>query len=653
MNNKPIFAFLLLFLFSFNVAAEHKLLEWGEIDEEHLKMTEYEADPDASILYLGDYCEIFGEDVDYHNYTAYKHVIRIKILTEEGLEYANKKIGYYHGSNEQIKYIEAQSFTLQEDGSIKKVELDKDDVQTEVVNDRFSFKVFSIPGAQVGSVIEYRFKRWTEINLALTPFWFQGSEPKLWSEIRFHAPKYTAYVTIPTGILIKNMVEEKSQITLGHPNSNGEAYRYYMENIPAFRSEPYTKNISDYYAKVEFQLHSYASGTGFVNSMFHTWEELIEDMLEDGEVGGHLKGNNKLLKELRPIYEGIEGEKQKMIAIYDHIRTNIAWDGRRQIFSSDKLSDAYEKRSGSGAQMNLLMALMLQDAGIETDLMLVSTREHGFVVKSYPYLYRFNLVICRAKIGDEYHILDAKNKYRPYQMVPAELINTTALVLDKSKVEWVEIEQNSTLAETVNVHIKWDENEELTALVMKKNEGYGAVIEQENLDEIGETGYIKALAEEWTDGEVKQHKLQNKTEPKNLLVVQYEVDSDKFVTSDGTRIYFNTFETTGFSENPFKLEERLFPIDFNYPKKITTRFMIDLPVGYKVEDIPESAAIAMEGDGATFHVMYSPQPNQVQVISTLEIKKVDFSSLEYSALKAFFDKVVEKHSEMIVFTKEE
>ena len=81
--------------------------------------------------------------------------------------------------------------------------------------------------------------------------------------------------------------------------------------------------------------------------------------------------------------------------------------------------------------------------------------------------------------------------------------------------------------------------------------------------------------------------------------------------------------------------------------------MIDLPTGYKVEDIPESAAIAMEGDGATFHVMYSPQPNQVQVISTLEIKKVDFSSLEYSALKAFFDKVVEKHSEMIVFTKEE
>lgn len=658
MNNKitPVLSTLLFLLFSFNAFAEHELLEWGEIDEEHLKMTEYEVDPDASVLYLGDYAEIFGEDVDYNNYTAYKHVIRLKILTEEGLEkYATQKIGYYHGSDEQIKYIEAQSFTLQEDGSVKTAVLDKDDVQTERVNDNFSYKVFSIPGAQVGSVVEYRFKKWTQVEIAMDPFWFQGDEPKLWSEIRFHPPKYTAYVTIPTGVLIKNMVEKKSRITLGQPNSNGETYSYSMENIPAFRSEPYTKNMSDYYAKVEFQLHSYASNTGFVNSLYHTWEELIESLLDSDNMGGHLKGNNKLLKQVRSIYENIADDEQKVIAIFDHLRTNIDWNGRRTMFSLEKLNEVYEKRTGSGAQINLLLALLLKDAGIETDLMLVSTRRHGFVVKSYPYLYRFNLLVCRAKIGEKYYTLDAKNKYRPYDIVPAELINTSALVLDNSKVEWVEIESSTAMSETVNVHVKWkDEDEqEVTAMVMEKNEGYGAVTEQEKLDEAGEEGYFKALIEDWTDGETKHQKLQSKTEPKNLLVAQYEVDSDKFVTGDGTRLYFNTFAITGYSENPFKLKERLFPIDFNFPNKTVSRFMIDIPEGYKVEDIPENAAIAMEGKGASFQVIYSQQPNQIQVASTLSINNVSFSALEYQALKTFFDKVVEKHSELVVFTKEE
>ncbi len=110
MNNKfiPTITFLLFFLFSFNSFADHEPLVWGEIDEAHLQMTEYEADPDASVLYLGDYAEIFGEDVDYNSYTAYKYVMRIKILTEEGREkYASQKIGYFHGSDEEIKYVEA------------------------------------------------------------------------------------------------------------------------------------------------------------------------------------------------------------------------------------------------------------------------------------------------------------------------------------------------------------------------------------------------------------------------------------------------------------------------------------------------------------------------------------------------------------------
>ena len=587
--------------------------------------------------------------------------MRIKILTEQGLEYASHKIGYHHASKQQIKYIEAQSFTLQEDGSVKTVALEEGDIQTENINEGYSQKVFSIPGAQVGSIIEYRYKKWTQVQRTIDSFWFQGSEPSLWSEIRFHPPKYTSYVTIPTGVLINRMVEEKSKITLGTPNTQGDTYRYYMENIPAFRPEPYTKNLSDYYAKVEFQLHSYASGTGFTNSLFHTWDELIENLLEDEDLGGNLlpKRNSRLLKELRPIYEDLPDAEQKMIAIYDYVRTQIEWNKLYRLYCFETLNEVHKQKTGSGVQKNLLLTLMLQDAGIEANLMLTSTRNNGFIVKSYPLLYRFNHVICRAKIGEKHYVLDAKDKYRPYNIVPANLINCSALVLKESKeseVEWIEIESSASMSKAINAHVKWSEGneEEVTVMVMEKNEGYAAIIEQANLEVTGEENFAKTLVEDWTEeGEPNNYKFQSKTEPKNLLVAQYEVESDKFTSSDGTRIYFNTFATTGYTENPFKLEERLFPIDFNFPSKEVSRFMIDLPKGYKVEDLPESAALAMEGNGAKFKIIYKEQPNQIQVISTLEINKSSFNSLEYQALKTFFDKVVEKHMELIVLTKEE
>jgi len=647
---KSLIAFLVLILFSFNTFAEHELMTWGEIDEEHLKMTEYEADPDASVLFLGDYAEVFGENVDFDSYTAHKYYIRIKILTKEGLKYASHKIFY---GNSKIKYIEAQSFTLQEDGSVKQSILDAKDIQTETVTDGVYLKGFEIPGAQVGSVIEYRYKKWTRIRTVMPPFFFQGDEPKLWSEIRFHAPKYTAYVTIPSGVLIKGMVEEKSRITLGQPNTLGDTYRYYMENIPAFREEPFTKKIEDYYAKAEFQLHSYSSGTGFNNSLYHTWEDLIEELIDNEELGGHLKGNSKFLKQVRHIYEGLPDSKQKMIAIYNHIRESITWDRGYSIGTSDSPNDLYKKRAGSSSAINLMLAIMLKDAGIETDLMLVSTRGHGFVIKSYPYIGRFNHLICRAKIDDDYHVLDAKEKYRPYNIVPANLIDCSALVIKEKGVEWVEITSNTAMTETINAHIKWNENEEMTAMVMEKNEGYAAMIEQKRLEEAGEKGYIKAIAEKWTDEEASNYKFQNKTKPKNLLVSQYELESDKFVSGDGTRLYFNTFAATGYTENPFKLRERLFPVDFNYPIKETNRFNIDIPKGYKAEEVPETAAFAMEGKAASFHITYSQQPNQIQVISTLKINEISLSPVQYQALKIFFDRIVEKQTELIVFSKEE
>lgn len=105
-------------------------------------------------------------------------------------------------------------------------------------------------------------------------------------------------------------------------------------------------------------------------------------------------------------------------------------------------------------------------------------------------------------------------------------------------------------------------------------------------------------------------------------------------------------------QNPFKLEERKYPVDFDSPWKNTNRVSFEIPKGYKVESLPETLAIGLPNNIGVFKYQVRQVGNQIKTVSILQFNSSVISALDYPYLKDFYGKLVEKQSEKIVFVKE-
>ena len=104
-------------------------------------------------------------------------------------------------------------------------------------------------------------------------------------------------------------------------------------------------------------------------------------------------------------------------------------------------------------------------------------------------------------------------------------------------------------------------------------------------------------------------------------------------------------------ENPFKLENRNFPVDFATPWEDKVNITIEIPEGYQIESVPEQMAIGLVNNQGSYKFVTSLKNNKVQILSSLKIDTPIISPLDYESLKAFYDQLIQKQNEKIVLTK--
>ncbi|HVW69926.1 MAG TPA: DUF3857 domain-containing protein, partial [Steroidobacteraceae bacterium] len=125
--------------------------DWLPVTREELAMTQDPKAPGAPAVYL--YREVNRDDSgDSEDFYA-----RIKILTEEGRERANVHIAY-GTARDSIRSIRAR--TIRPDGSIANFDgtvYDRPVVSGQ--DSKWMEKTFTLPDVQVGSIIEYRYRR--------------------------------------------------------------------------------------------------------------------------------------------------------------------------------------------------------------------------------------------------------------------------------------------------------------------------------------------------------------------------------------------------------------------------------------------------------------------------------------------------------------
>lgn len=122
-------------------------------------------------------------------------------------------------------------------------------------------------------------------------------------------------------------------------------------------------------------------------------------------------------------------------------------------------------------------------------------------------------------------------------------------------------------------------------------------------------------------------------------------------TSDDEMIYFNPFLEKTFQENPFKLEERKYPVDFGNTFRETYTLTLKLPENYTVEELPKSVNLVMPDKSISYTQSIGEILGSISVRITFKINKPVFSAKEYKQLKEIVNLIIEKQSEQIVLKK--
>ncbi|MFK8060418.1 MAG: DUF3858 domain-containing protein, partial [Polaribacter sp.] len=187
-------------------------------------------------------------------------------------------------------------------------------------------------------------------------------------------------------------------------------------------------------------------------------------------------------------------------------------------------------------------------------------------------------------------------------------------------------------------------------LYRTKYDNLNALNFRKNTNHIKEESLIKTF-EESKNIEIENFRITNQKNLGKPVSRNIKFLSEDLVESINDKLYIEPLLFLSHHENPFKLEERKFPVDFTSPWKDKHTVSIQIPEGYKVESVPETMAIGLPNNLGVFKYQVTHQGNKIRTTCVIEFNEALINPQHYVALKDFYAKRVKKESEKIVLVK--
>ena len=619
---KKLFLISLLTALSFYLYAQKAPMKYGKPTMEQMTKSVYEIDSTAPAIVLCNYGYL-----DNNTY-MFTHTIRIKILKKEGYSWANQS--FRTGFTTDVR---GKTFNLVNG----KIEIDKLSSKSvfrqEILKNQLYITKVSMPNVKVGSVIDI------EVVYPGIPlnWYFQESIPVLYSELKLIRNQYLEFTKNSFGYVGFYIVEPE---------------RWAAKNVPAFQEEPFMAPVNNYLAHFEFDLTGFSIPGIVYKSFSRTWKNVNHTLDQSSYFGVLLKGSNfffgNMTKELNINYDN---DVDKLKAALNIIH-NMHWNGSNQLFATSTLGLKYyyNKGNGNSADINLALIKLLKKTGLDVYPVVLRTRDKGRLSKFNPTISNLNYVLAYVKVGDKFVLVDATDKNAPYYILPDRCLNYFGRVLDSDTMSWVPLTNNIGYQKQSFYLLSLDKDDlSLKGNVSYLYKGYAAYHFRKDYEEAGtKDNYIDNLTNSIDGLSVVKDTLLNLKDVYQPVKEKATVEIDNQAFASDSLVYLNLLPER-LKENPFKQETRKYPIDFVYPKSYKTTVIITVPENYKAVTIPSPKKIKLPGNTAGFTYMVQQRGNRITLLYQLKINESFFLQQDYKFLKAFYEQVLEKENEPIVF----
>jgi hypothetical protein len=617
-------------------------MKWGKVTAEEIKLKVCPYDSTASAVVLAEYGEV---KYTYEGVYIHKHV-RIKILDQKAINRANVTLSYYAEDRfERIINVSAQTINISPQGKPVIQEVSAKQIFDIQENEKWKQKRFTLPAVSVGSIIEYDYTTLSKSRTFLEGWVFQNDVPTLHSEFEVLVPEGLNFMVFYQGARLIQAYDGKT------------TNRWVLKNLPALVDEPYVNNYYDYAEKIRFQLAGYEkrdvmSGGHDEVKFLNSWEKLSEQLLANESYYSILNKSHTAKDILKTLKLETATSEDKVVSIYNYVKQTIAWNGEHRLFPDKNVSQLLESKQGNSAEINLFLSLLLREAGLQANPLIISTRKHGKVLRSYPLLTQFNHVLSHTLINDKEYVLDATDPLRSYKLLDKEDLNLSGYLLNKQKPGWVEVKTNTETKQVVSLiaDLTSIQNPVYKANVMYR--GFNALHKRkEYLTKTKDDFISEQLKVSFADYTLKDFTCDNAEEIDQDFVTTYSLISSDQINTTNKAIYFQPILINNFKETPFKHTLRRLPVEFDYPFTYHYVINIKIPEGYQVQELPKPVVVKMPHDIAEFKYNVQSQGHQIQVVTNVTIKGSYVPADYYPYLQQFYDQIVSKYSEFIVLQK--
>jgi len=616
-----LFTVVLTFvLFGSNVYAKKDKIKFGNVSKEELEMTVYDQDTSAPavILYEGGYY-----DGDNHQFYIHK---RIKILKKEGYSIADDEIGTTAKSN-----IKGITFNLI-DGEIIESKLESESIFVEKLWEyKFKYNV-AMPDVKVGSVIDIQ----VVYNGFPYSWYFQKSIPVVKSELQLEHNDYIEFRKQVGGII--------------RPKEVG--YNHWVaENVPAFISEAYLNSSKNYLCRLEFDISETHFPGYYALKYAYSWKTINTLLNKTKRFGKALDWDNFFLnKYVEIINDSTDSESMKVKLAVETVKSLVEFTGSDRLFmSEDNLTKIYKDKYGCSADINLMLIDLLDKLNIHAYPMVISTRENGMLHPVNPSLWKLNYVVAYVKIDGSFLVIDATSDNLPFDMLPTKCLNYNGQVLNGKNTEKASLVPKKKFIKRSFYDIKLTEEFEIKGNISFLSKDYAAYELRENYDKfLNETDYVEDLLRKHNGLNITDFKIENIEDVDKAVAEKYIVEIEEGIDLIDDQLYLSAFLYDQISENPFKSEERKYPVDFIYEKSNSGVIRIQLPENFSVAELPTPTKISLPEQKAVFSMIYKCTNNIITLNYKLIINSPVFGEEIYADLREFYALVVSNQSKPII-----
>lgn len=658
-------AFLLLG--SVSVAQDFR---FGKVSVEEVKEEAHplEAEAPAAVLFRKH-----NVHYEYNNSTGFTLITevheRVKIYTKEGFDWATKEVSYYKNSSNKEKISGIKGFTYNlKNGKVSGEKLKGNGIFDEEENAYRQTTKFTMPAVKEGSVVEYRYTIRSpfissiddtplQYTIPINKLEMQVTIPEFFGFKKYYNPKSPFYV--PVVETSKKFVQKTnssnrdlrgSTTSLSSLEFMQNVYSVTAENIPAIKKEDYVDYLHNYAAFIKWELMATKFPNSPIKNLSMNWEGVAKSIYDDGGFQKEVSRDGFFKKEVDALLKDVTAPMEKAALIYDFVRSKVKWNGYYGFTAEKGGKAAFTKGEGNVGDINLLLTAMLKYAGLNASPVVISTRSNGIPV--YPTRNGFNYVIAAIELPNETVLLDATDKNAAMGELPSRARNWQGRIIrEDASSGWVNLNPQQQSQERLTLSFELGDDMVMRGKSINLHNGLFAKQYRENYMDINQESLLDHFQKGKGNISIKDIQQENLSLIGTDIKETYDFELQQGVDVINGKVYLKPFIFTALKENPFKADERTYPIFFEFPMLKNNTVNVLIPEGYEVESLPESFVSQINGGEGEYKFKVVQNGRFLRLESELSLRNIIFIPEHYGALKEFYAHMVDKQSEAIVLRK--